>query len=114
MNSLNLRIWGMTLSKMNDLSTLGLKIVIGDPAVLNNSVIVEAGDDDAGMSVVFHGTINAAWADFQSMPDCAFHVTANSGMYEAAKRCLRPAIAHGRRGDDHGGHRRIGRVELSE
>jgi len=25
MNSLNLRIWGMTLSKMNDLSTLGLK-----------------------------------------------------------------------------------------
>lgn len=85
MGGLQLRLWGMTLSKMNDLSTLGLTIVAGDPAVLNNSVIVEAGDDDAGMSVVHHGTIYAAWMDFQGMPDCAFHVTANSGLYEAAK-----------------------------
>jgi hypothetical protein len=75
----------MTLSQMNDLSTLGLTVATGVNVVFNNSILVEAGDDDAGMSVVFYGTIYAAWADVQSMPDCPFHVTANIGAYEAAK-----------------------------
>jgi hypothetical protein len=63
MNSLDLRIWGMTLSKMNDLSTMGLTITIGNPQVLNNQIILEAGDDDSGMSVVHHETIYHAWVD---------------------------------------------------
>ena len=54
--SLQLRVWGMTPSTMNDLSTLGLTINI-DRQVLNNQVIVEAGDDEAGMSVVYYGTL---------------------------------------------------------
>jgi len=82
MSDLQLRMWGMTLSKMNDLSTLGLTVEV-DRQTLNNTVIVEAGDDDAGMAVVFHGTVWDAFADFQGMPDCAFHVTAQSGLYEA-------------------------------
>ena len=83
LGELNLRLWGMTLSKMNDLSTLGLRFDLGGLGVFNNSVLVEAGDDDAGMSVVFYGTIYAAWVDFAEMPDVAFHLTAYIGAWEA-------------------------------
>jgi len=85
MNSLDLRIWGMTLSKMNDLSTMGLTIALGNPQVLNNQVILEAGDDDAGMTVVHHGTIFNAWVDPQGMPDVAFHLSSHAGLQEAVK-----------------------------
>jgi hypothetical protein len=84
MHHLQLRMWGLTLSKMNDLSTLGLTQTTSRE-ILNNTVIVEAGDDDAGMSVVHHGTVYDAFADFQGMPDCAFHISSHSGLYEAAK-----------------------------
>jgi hypothetical protein len=84
MGEAHLRIWGMTLSKMNDLSTLGMTVTT-DRLTLNNTVIIEAGDDDAGMSVVFHGTVFDAWVDPQGMPDVAFHVTAKSGLDAAAK-----------------------------
>lgn len=93
MSSLQLRLWGLTLSKMNDLSTLGLTVTT-ERLVLNNTVIVEAGDDDAGMSVIFRGTVYDAWADFQGMPDVVFHVSANLGLYQAAK----PVASTGYRG----------------
>jgi hypothetical protein len=81
---LQLRLWGMTLSNMNELTTLGMTITV-DRLVLNNQVILEAGDDDAGMSVVHHGTVYNAWTDFTGMPEVAFHVTSNAGLYEAAR-----------------------------
>jgi hypothetical protein len=37
------------------------------------------------MAVVHHGTIYDAWVDFAGMPEATFHITANSGLYEAAK-----------------------------
>lgn len=82
--ALDMRVWGMTLSKMNDLATLGYRIQI-DPALLNNSVTVEAGDDENGMAVVFFGTIYAAWSDFMSAPDNPFHVMAHVAAYDALK-----------------------------
>ena len=85
MGTLQLRVYGMTLSQMNDLATLGLILKDGDsPSALNNQVIVEAGDDDTGMAIVHHGTINNAWADFNDMPEVAFHVTSLAGLYEAS------------------------------
>ncbi len=73
LGGLQLRLWGMTLSKMNDLSTLGLSMAItsGGLSLFNNTVLIEAGDDDAGMSVVFFGTIYEAWADFAGTPEVA-------------------------------------------
>ena len=44
--SADLRIYGMTLSKMNDLSTLGLRVSNDTYSLLNNSVLVEAGDEN--------------------------------------------------------------------
>lgn len=71
-NSLQGAIFGMTLSEMNTLSTLGLKVAL----IPKNTVTLEAGDAVNGMFIVFQGTIYNAYADFGSAPDVAFRVTA--------------------------------------
>lgn len=81
MSMANVRVWGMTLEMMNKLSTLGLFVT----QVRRNVLIVEAGDEQAGMSVVFEGTIQDAWADFGGMPDVPFVVQAFAGLEEAIK-----------------------------
>jgi hypothetical protein len=77
--SLDMRVWGMTESKMRDLSTLGFGYGSGTTQYNDNGVLLEAGDDDNGMGSVFYGTIHDAWADYQGMPDCPFHVAAHIG-----------------------------------
>jgi len=79
LGELQLRVWGLTLDQMNKLSTLGMLAV----AIRNNQVLLEAGDTDSGMSVVFSGTITNGWADMSGMPDVSFHVTGHAGMVEA-------------------------------
>jgi hypothetical protein len=81
MTSLNLSVYGMPLSLMNQLSTLGKPLVDGR----NNTIIVEAGSDDTGMSVVFIGTIFQAWADLQNAPDGLFTVEAHTGLLDALR-----------------------------
>lgn len=76
MGEMQLRIFGLSLSLMNQLSTLGRIPLAGR----NNTVSLSAGDDVNGMSVAFTGTITNAWADFKGMPDVAFHITAVAGM----------------------------------
>lgn len=83
--ALDMRIWGLTLSKMNDLSTLGYRLNIGELQVLNNTVLIEAGDEEGGMAVVFFGTIYSAWSDFMSAPDNPFHVAAYIAVFDAIK-----------------------------
>jgi hypothetical protein len=78
---LNLSVYGMTLSHMRRLSTLGMKVQL----VRKNTITVEAGDDETGMARVFIGTIIDGWADMAAMPQAAFHVMALSGMMEAVK-----------------------------
>lgn len=90
MGSADLTIYGMTFSIMNQLSTLGMRVQL----VPRNTVTVVAGDDNSGMSTVFIGTILNAYADFQSQPQVAFHVTANAGLGEA----VAPATATSYRG----------------
>ena len=74
-----IRIYGMTLSLMNQLSTLGRVRL----AAMNNTISVSAGNDEDGMGVVFSGTITQAWADFKGSPDVPFHIVAQSGMAAA-------------------------------
>jgi hypothetical protein len=78
---LNLSVYGMTLSHMRKLSTLGMKVQL----VRKNTITVEAGDDETGMARVFVGTIIDGWVDGASMPQTAFHVMALSGMIDAVK-----------------------------
>lgn len=79
MGSLQLTIYGMTLSQMNRLSTLGMAV----QTVRRNTITVEAGDDESGYATVFIGTINAAWAAMEAMPEVAFQVEAQTGLLEA-------------------------------
>ncbi len=84
LGALEMRIWGLTLSKMNDLATLGYTLN-ANQELLHNTILVEAGDDETGTAIVFYGTIYAAWSDFMGMPDNPFHVMAQVGMWDKLK-----------------------------
>jgi hypothetical protein len=75
-SALDLTIYGMTKSQMDQLSTLGMQINL----VPKNSIVLSAGDTGSGMSTVFVGYILAAYADFNAQPDVAFRITAHCGL----------------------------------
>lgn len=81
MTSLQLQVYGLPLSTMNELSTLGKPLVDGR----DNSVIVEAGSDTDGNAVVFIGTIFQAWADLRAAPDGVFTVEAYTSLLDALR-----------------------------
>jgi hypothetical protein len=72
MGTLEMAIFGMTLSQMNQISTLGFVYT----QQRRNSITVSAGDATAGMATVFQGTIRNAWPDLQGAPDVPFRVSA--------------------------------------
>lgn len=81
MARLDLRVFGLELDVMNKLTILGKPLVDGR----HNVVTVLAGDDDAGMAVVFQGVIQEAWVDARAAPSVAFIVSAFTGIIEALK-----------------------------
>ena len=80
MGTLDLAIYGMSLSKMNQLSNIGTQYDRRG----NNPITVKAGDVN-GMGTVFIGKILDAYVDAQSMPDVCFRVTANVAGDNAVK-----------------------------
>lgn len=66
-------IYGLTLSLMNQLSTLGMVVKL----VPRNQIVVTAGDA-SGMSTVFQGVILQAYGDFNQAPNVPFHFECNS------------------------------------
>lgn len=76
-----IRIFGMTLSDMNKLSTLG-KPVIQDR---KNSIGISAGVDGGPMAIAFEGNIRQAWADLNAAPQAPFTVLAFDGGLLATK-----------------------------
>jgi hypothetical protein len=81
MGKLTLRVHGMTLSMMNQLSALTTQVMM----TRKNSVTVSAGDDVSGVAAVFAGEIAEAWVDANSAPDVAFHVGAFAGLLQAVQ-----------------------------
>jgi hypothetical protein len=79
MGTAQLQIYGMTLDKMNQFSTLGLR----PTTVRKNVITVEAGDVDAAQSAVFIGNITNAWFDGAAAPDTSFQVLAHVGGFDA-------------------------------
>lgn len=73
MGTADLRIYGMSLSLMNQLSTLGMRI----QQVPRDIVTVEAGDEGGTLSTVFIGNVTNAFSDFTSAPDVPFVVSAH-------------------------------------
>ncbi len=82
LSSANLRVWGMSLDTMAKLTVLNQLLYSSGR---ENTLTISAGDETNGLSVCFVGTINEAWADFQSAPDVLFQVTATNGILAALK-----------------------------
>ena len=79
MSELNLQVFGMSLSVMNDLSTLGML----PGFVSNNTITLNAGDTNA-TSMTFQGSIVNAWVDFDGV-NVSFRVLAQAGAYQAVQ-----------------------------
>jgi hypothetical protein len=77
-STLTMQVYGMKLETMNKLATLGLV----QQQIRRNFVTVLAGEEGSPLSQIFKGTILQAWADFQNMPEVAFHVEAQVGAFE--------------------------------
>lgn len=68
----SLRVWGLTLNQLNQLTALQSAVQIQR----NNIISISAGSYEQGTTMVFQGQIMAAWADFQSLPDAILYVEA--------------------------------------
>ena len=80
--TMHLAIWGLPLSLMNQLSTVGTQKTQQG----KNEVQVYAGDAESGMSLVYSGLIFDAFVDAQNMPDVCFRLTGSpGGGFHAAK-----------------------------
>lgn len=74
-------IFGLPLSVMNQLSTVGKDY----NRAYKNSVVVSAGDSQMGMVTVFEGAIATAMVDAQAMPNVCLRVLGMPGPYHAVK-----------------------------
>lgn len=79
----DIKVWGMTLDVMNQLTTIGP--VIARPGGRRNIVTIMAGDDDTGMPVAFTGDMLYSWVDPNDSPSVSLNVTAQTGQIDALK-----------------------------
>ena len=77
-SQLQMRIFGMSISEMNEFSSAGSNQVLATP----NVVTVSAGDAGGVISQIFQGTMIKSYIDFSGIPEVSFIVSAVSGYYE--------------------------------
>jgi hypothetical protein len=70
LNQCDLAVYGLSLSQINDLSTLGSPIIQDR----HNSIQIKAGDDTNGMHLAYQGDIARCWGDFASQPEVCMRV----------------------------------------
>ena len=80
-STMALAIYGMSLSDMNQMSTVGKQLNY----MSQNTVTVMAGDDQSGMSLVFKGIILFAFVDANQQPQVCLRLTARPGGYADAQ-----------------------------
>lgn len=76
---LQAEIFGMTLSQMNQLSTLGQLV----NTIKKNTITLFAGNAGETPAQIFTGTIFNAWADLNNSPNASFRVDAQAGLIES-------------------------------
>lgn len=81
MGAAQIRVYGLSQSLMNQLTTIGQ---INRAIRVKNTVSLAAGDEN-GMQLVFFGVIVDAWAEYNSAPDVPFVIMANAGLDIAVK-----------------------------
>lgn len=80
-SSCDVRIWGMTLSHMNQISTLGFQGLKYSGA--HDNLKITASSLETGLSLTYSGTIIDAYGDFQGAPDVPFHIVCQQGKWTA-------------------------------
>jgi hypothetical protein len=75
------RVYGLPLSMINQLTTIGPI----NTAFRNNKLLLAVGDDENGMHIMYSGTIGEAHGDFQGMPDVALNILGWAGLYDSVK-----------------------------
>lgn len=78
--TLQLRVYGMSLARMNQYSSIGSSLVNAE----NYSITVVAGDEGNPLLEVFSGHIYSSFIDFSSVPDVCFVCSAAAGYFEKA------------------------------
>lgn len=69
-----LRIYGMMQADMDQMTTLAM----ATKALTRNTVRIDAGDDESGLSEAYSGNIINAWPEYGSAPDVFLHVEMQS------------------------------------
>ena len=82
MGQAEVRVYGLTPSLLNQLSSLNQATQV----TRKNVLTVSAGDETNGMAVVFQGQISVGQIMLNSAPDTHLLVLANSGGLEAVQR----------------------------
>jgi hypothetical protein len=82
MPSAEVRVYGLTLSVMNQLSSLDVNLT---GQVRKNTLQIEAGDDSGNFALIFVGTIMSAFVDMSGAPDSPFFIIATTLGFEAGK-----------------------------
>ena len=90
MSQLQLRVFGMKASDMNKFVTPVARL-----GVRNDVIKLSAGDASFGMHQVFEGTIGSAVINYSGIPEVAFDVYAQGGLFEKIK----PAAANSYEGE---------------
>ncbi len=80
-SNMEMAIFGLPLSLMNQLSNVGKNYNKSLP----NLISVQAGDDEMGMHLVFQGQIFSAFVDARAMPEVAFRIQAKPGGFDQVK-----------------------------
>jgi len=75
---MNMRIFGMSLTAMNQYSSTGSALVLQEGVVFG--VTVNAGDVGGAINQVFTGDIFSAYIDFSSVPEVSFVINAIVGV----------------------------------
>jgi len=89
-NEMELKIYGMLQSDMDQLSTLGNNPL----AVRKNLVQLLAGDSD-GLATAFLGEITGAWVNYRTPPDLYFEVHAMAAHYASLAPIQPTSLAGG-------------------
>lgn len=82
MGTAEIAIYGLPLSVMNQLTTVGKSWGV----VQNDQITILAGDEQSGMQLVFAGTMRIVWVDGQSQPDVALRISAFDGGQQAVQK----------------------------
>ena len=69
-------IYGLRLSDMNKLTLVGAQFATSG-ARPKNTIVIQAGDAESGMTTVFEGTIITAWIEASGEPQVCFRLTGN-------------------------------------